>query len=79
MEQRVFLVQKKLIEETTVKADSLFENKNGLIIKYVYSFTFKKMQFCPLKQRHLLLIDFSGMINYDTFSVVPSIINEDNI
>ncbi len=58
----LYLVQAWLIEGTTEKVDRMFfENKNALIVKFVYDSLFPKIQFCSLKQRHLLLIDFTGM------------------
>ena len=46
---------------------------NRFIIVRTY-LLFSKFIFCSMKPRFLLYIDWSGIINCNTFSVVPSII-----
>jgi hypothetical protein len=43
------------------------------------SVVFKNTFFCSMKPRFLLYMNLSGVINYMTFSVVPSIIIENAI
>jgi len=56
--------------------------KNVLIIKTVFCLNLSEMlkndQFDTSQQKNLMQIGFSGIIDYDTFSVTPSIINKIN-
>jgi hypothetical protein len=77
MEQRNFMLDKNdLIEDTSKKENctKIMFNKDCFLFKPFRSFP--KKHFYSSKQKFLMQIDSIRMFNYDTFSVVPSLTND---
>jgi hypothetical protein len=75
-------IENKLIEGSSEKVDTRqnnYKNKNIVIINIAYCFNLSavlKIHFFSIKQKILFKIDFSNILNCVTFSVAPSIIND---
>ncbi len=82
MEERNFVQYKhKHMGVSSEKVNRYFFHGKNIVNQQSFpcfklSVVFKSTFFCSMKPQFLLQIDSSGIINCNTFSVVPSVINE---